>query len=285
MSNTATEDDAAETRHFNSCVRAFLEYGQWLAPEFERREQHRRKLSQRHLDLLGGANVFAQRHQTALNCLSTNAALLSQSIQQHINQSVREDWAQQHAKKYPKKTNNSSNEVSESHSHSHSHSHGDGHGHGESESESQCCGDHTPDVNHSQSRLAPERHMVKVRSTLKQCVRDWSSLGKSERDCCYAPLIASLQKYLPVSADNFGVQKVLVPGSGLGRLVFDLATMGYDTQGNEFSYFMLLMGDYIMNRSPSKECFTCHPWLGEANNMMDRYVKRCVPFFILYSFS
>jgi carnosine N-methyltransferase len=112
--------------------------------------------------------------------------------------------------------------------------------------------------------------MVKVRSTLKQCVRDWSDVGKPERDSCYGPLVQALQEHLPVASDNFGTQKVLVPGSGLGRLVFDLAVMGYDAQGNEFSYFMLLMGDYIMNHSSSARCHTVYPWLGESCNMMSR---------------
>jgi carnosine N-methyltransferase len=118
---------------------------------------------------------------------------------------------------------------------------------------------------------SPERHMVKVRSTLRQIARDWSSAGKAERDSCYAPLISAIQAHLaPVTADNFGQQRVLVPGSGLGRLVFDLAVAGYDTQGNEFSYFMLLMGDHIMNRSAGIDCFHVHPWLGGANNVMSR---------------
>lgn len=84
------------------------------------------------------------------------------------------------------------------------------------------------------------------------------------------PLIQALQKHLPVSTENFGKQKVLVPGSGLGRLVFDLAILGYAAQGNEFSYFMLLMGDYIMNHSTSKECHVVYPWLGSSNNFMSR---------------
>ena len=118
---------------------------------------------------------------------------------------------------------------------------------------------------------SPERHMVKVRSTLRQIVRDWSSSGKIERDSCYAPLISAIQQHLaPITRENFGLQKVLVPGSGLGRLVFDLAVAGFDAQGNEFSYFMLLMGDFIMNHSSEKECFSVHPWLGGANNSMSR---------------
>ena len=33
---------------------------------------------------------------------------------------------------------------------------------------------------------------------------------------------------------------VLVPGAGLGRLAFDIACAGFNSQGNEFSYYMLI---------------------------------------------
>lgn len=34
--------------------------------------------------------------------------------------------------------------------------------------------------------------------------------------------------------------RVLCPGSGLGRLPFEVSRRGYACQGNEFSYFMLI---------------------------------------------
>ncbi len=34
--------------------------------------------------------------------------------------------------------------------------------------------------------------------------------------------------------------RVLVPGAGLARLCVEVAALGYEAQGNEFSYFMLL---------------------------------------------
>lgn len=33
---------------------------------------------------------------------------------------------------------------------------------------------------------------------------------------------------------------MLVPGAGLARLCVEVAALGYEAQGNEFSYFMLL---------------------------------------------
>lgn len=42
--------------------------------------------------------------------------------------------------------------------------------------------------------------------------------------------------------------KVLVPGAGLGRLVFEIARNGYTCQGNEFSLFMLIASNFVINR-------------------------------------
>lgn len=42
--------------------------------------------------------------------------------------------------------------------------------------------------------------------------------------------------------------KVLVPGAGLGRLAWELANLGYTCQGNEFSFFMLLASNFILNK-------------------------------------
>ena len=42
--------------------------------------------------------------------------------------------------------------------------------------------------------------------------------------------------------------RVLVPGAGLGRLAFEIARLGYSCQGNEFSYFMLITSNFILNR-------------------------------------
>ena len=45
--------------------------------------------------------------------------------------------------------------------------------------------------------------------------------------------------------------RVLVPGAGLGRLAWDIATLGFACQGNEFSHYMLLSSYFILNRFAS----------------------------------
>lgn len=110
----------------------------------------------------------------------------------------------------------------------------------------------------------PESDIDKVRSTLLTCMRDWSAEGAAERESCYAPLVAALQAELPVSASE-KPPRVLVPGAGAGRLALEVAlrgmphmhkygislhlcAVGYECQGNEFSYYMLLASNYILNQ-------------------------------------
>lgn len=41
--------------------------------------------------------------------------------------------------------------------------------------------------------------------------------------------------------------RVLVPGCGLGRLALELIEAGFNTQGNEVTYFMLYGSNFILN--------------------------------------
>ncbi|ANQ07896.1 Uncharacterized protein PCOAH_00020230 [Plasmodium coatneyi] len=102
------------------------------------------------------------------------------------------------------------------------------------------------------------QNMSKVRSTLRQFVRDWSIEGKHERDSAYEPMLKSLDKYLPITDDY--VPKILCPGSGLGRLPYEVAKKGYRSQGNEFSYFMLLASNFILNYYNEKESLKIQPY-------------------------
>jgi carnosine N-methyltransferase len=59
---------------------------------------------------------------------------------------------------------------------------------------------------------------------------------------------------------------VLVPGAGLGRLAYDIAHLGYTCEGNEFSMFMLLASNFILNRSGGINSFKVHPWVLKTCN-------------------
>ncbi|KAJ9094688.1 hypothetical protein QFC21_005845 [Naganishia friedmannii] len=64
----------------------------------------------------------------------------------------------------------------------------------------------------------------KVRSTIRQFVRDWSEEGKPEREACYDPCIAALENhYGHIPPAERRKVKVLIPGAGLGRLALEVA--------------------------------------------------------------
>jgi carnosine N-methyltransferase len=109
-----------------------------------------------------------------------------------------------------------------------------------------------------QSVLRPERvrpqDIVKMRSTLRSFMREWSAEGKVERDQSFQPIMDEVEDYFvkqlgrqPFDKNTGERVSVLMPGCGLGRLVFDFALKGYRAQGNEFAYFCLLSSNFILN--------------------------------------
>jgi carnosine N-methyltransferase len=101
----------------------------------------------------------------------------------------------------------------------------------------------------------------------------------------YQPILASVRTFLPLSKNdsNRSPPKICVPGAGVGRLAYEIAAMGYTVQGNEFSLYMLLASDFILNgpvvsvSSSLLECdengkqqrhpLSISPWLLETRNV------------------
>lgn len=54
--------------------------------------------------------------------------------------------------------------------------------------------------------------------------RDWSSQGARERQAVFPPILSELEQHF--GGDDRGTKKVLVPGSGMGRLASDIADLG-----------------------------------------------------------
>ncbi|XP_029999819.1 carnosine N-methyltransferase [Sphaeramia orbicularis] len=108
--------------------------------------------------------------------------------------------------------------------------------------------------------------MDKLKSTIKQFVRDWSEAGQAERDTCYQPIIQEIQRLFP--SDKYDVSKVsvLVPGAGLGRLAWEIARLGYMCQGNEWSFFMLFSSNFVLNRCEKVNSLTLYPWIHQFSN-------------------
>ncbi|KRX08904.1 hypothetical protein PPERSA_09008 [Pseudocohnilembus persalinus] len=110
--------------------------------------------------------------------------------------------------------------------------------------------------------MASPMNISKMRSTLKQIAREWSTEGKEEREASFGPIKKMLQQYFPNPVKENGDRvKVLFPGCGLGRLVFDAASMGFYAQGNEFSYHMLITSGFILNEMEKANQFQLRPYI------------------------
>ncbi|TYJ52025.1 hypothetical protein B9479_007378 [Cryptococcus floricola] len=180
-------------------------------------------------------------------------------------------------------------DVGHSHAGDHSHDHSHGHSHSHSQPQPQTAS--RPGSPSKPSRSQLDAAQDKVRSTLRSFVRDWSPLGQPERDACYRPCLEALEKYFPSFHDypeggeveiDVDVQgqvrkekrrvrkreevKVLVPGCGLGRLAMEIASQGFTAQGNEFSTYMLIASDWVLNQTTRPNSHTIYPFLHSFSN-------------------
>jgi len=113
--------------------------------------------------------------------------------------------------------------------------------------------------------------MSSARSTIKQFVRDWSEHGEKERSQSYGPLLEGLVKYIPERRFADGtLKRILCPGSGLGRLPFEVLRRGYGSQGNEYAHSMLIGSDWILNHMVSPNCIELYPYALQSNNRRRR---------------
>lgn len=116
--------------------------------------------------------------------------------------------------------------------------------------------------------VAKHTDIDKARSTIRQFYRDWSAAGATERNACFSPVFEAVAAQQQLRGGE-RIQ-VLVPGAGLGRLVFELCRRGYDTEGNEISYHQLIASSYILNCTSRAEQHTIYPWVHTFSNHRTR---------------
>ncbi|BFU24053.1 hypothetical protein EHI8A_104230 [Entamoeba histolytica HM-1:IMSS-B] len=105
----------------------------------------------------------------------------------------------------------------------------------------------------------------KVRSMLTHLYRDWSIEGINERKLCYEPILHRLKELYQDNRNNI---KILVPGAGLGRLAYEIASLGFQCEGNEFTYYMLLTSEFLLNGIERIGQFKIFPWIMETCNLL-----------------
>ena len=116
---------------------------------------------------------------------------------------------------------------------------------------------------------AEPKDIDKATSTIAQFYRDWSAEGAAERHVCYAPVIEAIQtKYARTGLKS--AIKILVPGAGLGRLVFDLCRLGYTVEGNEISWHQLMASNWILNNIDPSIQYALYPFAHQFSNLAKR---------------
>ena len=119
--------------------------------------------------------------------------------------------------------------------------------------------------------LVEVKDIVKMRSTLRLFIRDWAIDGIEERNSTYKPILEELKNFFakrPKKDFQEGIN-VLVPGAGLGRLMYEIAKLGFKSQGNEFSYYMLLCSNFIFNNTTKKDEFVLQPFIHSFSNILN----------------
>ncbi|KAI5560050.1 hypothetical protein BDE02_16G020300 [Populus trichocarpa] len=154
----------------------------------------------------------------------------------------------------------------------------------------ECCGNHVSDSNGnvpssprdwldpSFQLHVPLVDVDKVRCILRNIVRDWAAEGQKERDQCYKPILEELNSLFP-SRCNKSPPTCLVPGAGLGRLALEISCLGFVSQGNEFSYYMMICSSFILNQTQNAGEWTIYPWIhSNCNSLSDSDQLRPVSF-------
>ena len=119
--------------------------------------------------------------------------------------------------------------------------------------------------------LVEVKDIIKMRSTLRLFTRDWAMDGIEERNSTYKPILNELKNFFEKKTKKEfqdGIN-ILVPGAGLGRLMYEIAKLGFNSQGNEFSYYMLLCSNFIFNNTTKKDEFVLQPFIHSFSNIFN----------------
>lgn len=110
----------------------------------------------------------------------------------------------------------------------------------------------------------------KAQSTIRQFYRDWTAEGyEREIKPLLDILLRDLAKYGASSTPS--ESNVLLPGSGLSRLLLELTLHGYNCTGNEISFHQLMASNFILNSNPrGANSWTIYPWASNFCNNISR---------------
>ncbi|KAF5367133.1 hypothetical protein D9758_003878 [Tetrapyrgos nigripes] len=272
-------DIEEEQRHFSNVISTFQNYASYSLAASNRRRKDLFTLPQADQELLSSLG-YKEKLEEVDKAIITNAEFLKQVVADpEIFGHDVDDGDDEETGEGEQVEGRNLSSQSQEHQHTHNHdgpdqSHSRSHSHHNHHS-----GGHDQNHGHShdhggrrQKRYKPtEFDMDKLRSTLKQLVRDWSEEGAEERKTSYEPMKeALLAHFSDIPREERRNFRVLVPGAGLGRLAYDVANLGFACQGNEFSHYMLLTSFLILNRSEEVKIHTIYPYVHSFSNVPTR---------------
>ncbi|KRZ16487.1 AP-2 complex subunit sigma [Trichinella zimbabwensis] len=104
----------------------------------------------------------------------------------------------------------------------------------------------------------------KTQQILHDVIREWSAVGISERKSVYGPILAYMEDLKKLTTPES--VNILIPSAGLGRLVWELAKLGYRCEACESSAAHVLTTNFIINHSDSNNPVTIYPWINKWTN-------------------
>lgn len=162
-------------------------------------------------------------------------------------------------------------------------------------------------VTESELRFAKPISNSTVIELLNLFVRDWSSDTIESRNELFGPILRALDKEFPVSAteleslisaarsdpnstniatDLLPIPKtarsslnVLVPGSGLARLAFEISRMGFQTEALEYSHLMDIAANFVFklpeylpkdNSNLPANAFDIYPYIHKFSHQVNK---------------
>ncbi|KAF8263276.1 N2227-like protein-domain-containing protein [Lactarius quietus] len=272
--DTAKEADE-EQIHFQNVITAFQRYASYTLAGNNRRRKDVFTLPREDQALLEQLG-YKRKLAAVDDAILTNAAFLNQiianpAIFENDIPGAEEDNEETFDGSLYEGDGGSPTSGPSSASRNHTHPHSDHTRHDRSHSHGPHTHSSTDLANDRRKRRPMEFDMDKVRSTLKQLVRDWSEEGREEREASYQPIKdALLAHFSDIPMEERHNFRVLVPGAGLGRLAYDIAKLGFSCQGNEFSHYMLLTSFFILNRTQQVHQHTIYPYAHTLSNVPDR---------------
>ncbi|KAJ4342846.1 hypothetical protein N0V95_006825 [Ascochyta clinopodiicola] len=101
---------------------------------------------------------------------------------------------------------------------------------------------------------------ISTSQTLKHFVRDWAVEGSKERNDAFPCLLSTLND-LKANSPSSAPLKILLPGSGVGRLGTEVANLGgYSVTLNEWSMYMNIGYRFLSTLTPNTSA-TMHPFI------------------------